>query len=75
MMSNNEKTLSVIGIVTMILSILLNVILINFYGGLGACFATLIILSFETILKVIIIRRKIGIDLIPRFKVFNVNRD
>ena len=64
-MSNNEKLLSRISFASMIASILLNVLFISLYGGIGACIATMILLMGENIYKVFVIRKRTGVNLLP----------
>ena len=64
-MTNNEQILSTIGLATMFFSILANIVLIYLYGVLGACIATLLVLCTENIVKVYIIKRRVGLNLLP----------
>ncbi len=64
-MTNNEKILSQISFAFMLLTLILNPILIYLYNGLGACIATAIIIAGENITRLIFVRKKTGINMIP----------
>jgi O-antigen/teichoic acid export membrane protein len=66
-MCGYEKTHGYISLVEVILNIILNVILISYYGVLGAATATAITIILSNITKVIIVKRKIGILILPRY--------
>ncbi len=71
MMCGYEKTHRNISLVSLIISLLLNYILIKYYGIMGAAIASAIVLALENIIKVIYAKRKVGVLTIP---VFNVRK-
>ena len=68
-MSGNERVFSIISVIFLILNIILNYILINLYGIVGAAIATSTSIILENILRVIIAKKKTGILTTPiRFR-------
>jgi len=61
MMTNNEKIIGKIAFTFMVLAVILNIIFISFFGGLGACIATTICAIGETITRLIVLKRTTGI--------------
>ena len=64
-MCGHEKILGYISLTTVILNIILNVILIINYGVLGAAIATAITVMFTNLIKLIIVKQKLGISVLP----------
>lgn len=64
-MCGYEKIHGYISLITLILNILLNVVLIENYGALGAATATAITISLSNIAKVLFAKRKTGILTLP----------
>ncbi len=62
-MTGNEKIVGRISIIFMILSILLNILLIYFYGGIGAALATGLIIAGENLTRLIYVKSKTGINI------------
>jgi len=60
-----EKIHGYISLVGVVLNIILNVVLINQYGALGAAIATAITVMLSNVAKVILAKRKTGILTIP----------
>lgn len=71
-MCGHEKIHGYISSVSVILNIILNVILISNYGALGAAIATAITVILSNILKVIMVKRKTEILILPKFKKLNI---
>lgn len=60
-----EKTHGYISVISVILNIILNSILIMYYGALGAAIATAITVIFTNTIKVILAKQKTGILTLP----------
>ncbi len=67
-MTNNEKTLSNISFVFMMLTLLINPLFIYAYGGIGASIATAIIIAGENITRAFYVRKRTGIIINPFFR-------
>lgn len=63
-MTDNEKIVGRISFIFMILSIVLNVIFIKYFGGIGAALATSIIIAGENITRLIYVKSKTGINML-----------
>jgi O-antigen/teichoic acid export membrane protein len=66
-MCGYEKLHSRISLFSVVLNIALNYVLILSYGAVGAAVATAITVTFENILKLIVVKNKTGILTIPKF--------
>jgi O-antigen/teichoic acid export membrane protein len=65
MMTGHEKILGRITLVSVVLNISLNLLLIPYYGAIGAAITTATTVTLENIVKVIVVKRKEGIWTIP----------
>lgn len=70
-MCGYEKVHGWISLISLILNIILNIVLINYYGAFGAAIATTITLMLSNIIKVYIAKNKTGVLTIPVF----INRE
>lgn len=64
-MCDQEKLLGKISLVSLLFNLCLNIVLIKYYGIVGAATATAIALAGENIVKVIMAKRKTGILSMP----------
>jgi O-antigen/teichoic acid export membrane protein len=65
MMCGLEKTHRNISLLSLIISLILNVVLIHFYNIVGAAIATTCIMTSENIFKLIYAKRKVNVSTIP----------
>jgi O-antigen/teichoic acid export membrane protein len=64
-MTGFEKIHGYISLITLIANIILNIVLINKMGALGAAIATAVTVSFGNIAKLILAKKKTGIMTLP----------
>ena len=64
-MCGYEKTHSYISAFSVVLNILLNIILITHWGAIGAAIATTFVIILENLIKLYIVKKKVGIMTIP----------
>jgi O-antigen/teichoic acid export membrane protein len=62
-----EKLHGIISLTTTVLNLLLNYLFIINYGIVGAAIATAISIIFENIMKVLLVKKKIGITIFSQF--------
>lgn len=68
-MTNNEKVVGWITFLSAVLNVTLNFLFIPSYGAIGAAFASGLTIIIENIVKVLIVRRLIGVSVVSlRFK-------
>lgn len=65
-----EKLQGIISVGSLVLTLILNVTLIYYFGLIGAAIATGVGLAIENLVKVIIAKRKLGILTLPILKMF-----
>ena len=73
MMTGHEKVLGRISLFTLVLNIILNLLLIPYYGAIGAAVTTTTTIILENIIKVILVKNRIGLSTIPFIMSSNLN--
>lgn len=67
-MCNEEKTIGRITLISVASNVVLNIILITYFGAIGAAIATATTVILENLVKLILVKRKVGIYTIPFIK-------
>jgi O-antigen/teichoic acid export membrane protein len=67
-MSGYEKIQSRIAIISMFLNLLLNFVLIKYFGATGVAIATALTIAGENITRVYFVKKKLGISTISLIK-------